>query len=285
MCENGEGIPRDYKFAYAWENLAASQGRQDAQKVRDTALELLSPQQLAEAQELATKIQYKIDHPTELPELQFTKEKTERKIIGSGTGFIITRDGYILTCHHVIEDAKKIKISAGRKIYPAKLIRDDPNNDIALLKINGSFSAIAFSSKRSAKMGQEVFTIGYPNPGLQGISAKFTKGTISSLTGYLDDFKLYQISVPVQPGNSGGALVDENGNILGIIVAALNAKATFKISGSLPQNVNYAIKSLYAQAMLDTLPEISDKLIAPSKNKSSAIDRVKKNTVMILSYE
>ncbi|GAI87145.1 unnamed protein product, partial [marine sediment metagenome] len=67
--------------------------------------------------------------------------------------------------------------------------------------------------------------------------------------------------------------------------AMLDAKTTFKISGSLPQNVNYAVKSTYAQAMLDTLPEIYDKLIEPARSKSAAVDRVKKSTVMILSYE
>ena len=170
-------------------------------------------------------------------------------------------------------------------IYPATLVRDDPNNDLALLKINGSFPAIAFSSNRSAKMGQEVFTIGYPNPSLQGISAKFTKGTINSLTGFQNDIRLYQISIPVQPGNSGGALLDENGNVLGVIVAMLDAKTTFKITGSFPQNVNYAVKSLYAQAMIDTLPEVSGKLISVSKNKSDAIENVKKSTVMVICYD
>jgi S1-C subfamily serine protease len=86
-------------------------------------------------------------------------------------------------------------------------------------------------------MGQEVFTIGHANPSLQGVGAKFTKGTINSLTGFQDDLRLYQLSVPVQPGNSGGALLDENGNILGVILAMLDAKTTFRISGSLPQNV------------------------------------------------
>ena len=154
-----------------------------------------------------------------------------------------------------------------------------------MLKVNGSFQAIAFSPKRSAKVGEEVFTIGYPNPGLQGVNAKFTKGTINSLTGFQDDLRLYQIDIPVQPGNSGGALLDRNGNILGIIMAMLDAKTTFKITGSLPQNVNYAVKSIYAQAILDTLPEISDKLILPSKNKDNVVGRAEMSTVMVLSYE
>ena len=283
MYYYGEGVAQNYKLAYLWENIAAAQGVNDAIRNRDIIAKKLTPQQLSEAQDLAAKIQYKIDHPTESIEQQASKSK--KAIKGSGTGFIITKDGYILTCHHVIKNSSEIKISIEGEIYPAKLVLDDPNNDLALLKINGSFSAIAFSSKRSAKMGQEVFTIGYPNPRLQGVNAKYTEGSISSLTGFQDDLRLYQISVPVQPGNSGGALVDENGNILGVIVAMLSAKTTFKISGSLPQNVNYAVKSIYAQAMLDSLPEISDKLIPPSNNKSNAISRVTNSTVVILSYE
>lgn len=196
MYNEGQGVTQDYKQAYVWNSLAAAQGVESANSNRDLVAKKLTPQQLAKAQELAAKMQYKIDHLTESQEQQSSMSNNEDKIIGSGTGFIITRDGYILTCHHVIKDANEIKISVGENTYSAKLIRDDPNNDLALLKINGSFPAIAFSSKRSAKMGQEVFTIGYPNPSLQGVSAKFTKGTINSLTGFQDDLRLYQISIP-----------------------------------------------------------------------------------------
>ena len=281
---NGQGVSQNYKLAYVWSSLAAAQSNESAIKNRNYAAKRLSPQQLSEAQELAVKIQDQIDHPTESQKQEPSIANTEKKMIGSGTGFIITKDGYILICHHVIEDAYEIKISVGGNIYPATLVREDPNNDLALLKINGSFPAIAFSPNRSTKMGQEVFTIGYPNPSLQGVNAKITKGIVNSLTGFQDDLRLYQISVPVQPGNSGGALLDENGNVLGVVMAMLDAKTTFKISGSLPQNVNYAVKSTYALAMLDTLPEIFDKLIEPSKSKSDAVDRVEKCTVMVLSY-
>ena len=171
-------------------------------------------------------------------------------------------------------------------VYPAKLIREDKYNDLALLKISGSFSPLSFSSKRSAQMGQELFTIGFPNPILQGISAKLTKGTVASLTGIQDDLRLYQISVPVQPGNSGGPLLDLSGNILGVIVAILDAKTAFDISGSLPQNVNYAVKGAYAQALLGTLPEVSEKLSPPYREQPFAdvVDRVNKSVVMVLIY-
>jgi len=285
MYYDGKGITQNFKLAYVWESLAAAQGHESAIKNRDITAKKLSPQQLTEAQDLAAQIQKKIDNPTKSQKQEPSIANTEKKINGSGTGFIITKDGYILTCHHVIKGAAKIEIAIEGKIYPATLVRDDPNNDLALLKIDGSFPAIGFSSDRSAKMGQAVFTIGYPNPGLQGVSAKFTEGTINSLTGFQDDMRLYQISIPVQPGNSGGALLDENGNVLGVIVAMLDAKTTFKITGSLPQNVNYAVKILYAQAMIDTLPEISGKLISPARNKTNAIENAQKSTVMVICYD
>ena len=282
---HGKGITQNFRLAYVWSSLAAAQGHESAINNRDITAKKLSPQQLAEAQDLAAQIQHKIDHPTESQKQEPAIADAEKKINGSGTGFIITKDGYVLTCHHVIKDAARIEIAVEGKTYPATLVRDDPNNDLALLKINGSFPAIGFSSDRSAKMGQAVFTIGYPNPGLQGLSAKFTEGTINSLTGFQDDMRLYQISIPVQPGNSGGALLDENGNVLGVIVAMLDAKTTFKITGSLPQNVNYAVKILYAQAMIDTLPEISGKLISPARNKTNAIENAQKSTVMVICYD
>ena len=295
----GQGVAQNIKLAYVWSSLAAAQGHEYATENRDNIAKALSRQQLAEAQDLAAQIQYKIDNPTESqkqPPPETKKPKASQKkpppktkngdnAIGSGTGFFITRDGHILTCHHVIKGAAKIVIAIEGKTFPAILVREDPNNDLALLKINGSFPAIAFSSDRSAKMGQAVFTIGYPNPGLQGVSAKFTEGTINSLTGFQDDVRLYQISIPVQPGNSGGALLDENGNILGVIVAMLNAKTTFKITGSLPQNVNYAVKSIYAQALLDTLPEVVGKLSSPAKTKADAIANAEKGTVMVICYD
>ena len=128
----------------------------------------------------------------------------------------------------------------------------------------GKFSALSFASRNSVRMGSDVFTIGFPNPLLQGVNKKLTDGVISSLTGHQDDIRLYQISVPVQPGNSGGALINENGNVVGIIVSILKAEAAFKISGALPQNVNYALKSTYALAMIDTVPKASQALLQPA---------------------
>ena len=285
MYYKGRGVPQDYIRTYAWLNLAASQGHTDAAEFRnDLANTVMTPQQIAVAQELTVELQDKIENRSSAA----TSETEKSQSKGVGTGFFITRDGYILTCYHVVEKANSVQVLVGDKMYEADIEQIDIHNDLSLLKIRGVFPAIAFSPARSAKLGESIFTIGYPNPVLQGYAAKLTRGEINSLSGYRDDPRLYQISAPVQPGNSGGALVDEKGHVVGIVVAILDARAALKITGALPQNVNYAIKGTYALAFLDALPEVSRKLMDPKKNPKKSfekiVDHVKKCTVMIVPY-
>ena len=207
-----------------------------------------------------------------------------KRMINSGTGFIITNDGHIITCYHVVKGAREVQIALGSKIYAAQIIREDPLNDLALLKINGYFQALAFASEPLAEMGQDVFTIGYPNIELQGVNPKFTKGSISSLSGFQDDTRYYQISVPVQPGNSGGALLNEEGDIIAIVVSGLKAMASARTFVNIPQSVNYAIKAIYAKTMIELLPDISDNLIVSKHSKTSVIGRAAKSTVLVLCY-
>src|SRR5664279_6545859 len=93
---------------------------------------------------------------------------------------------------------------------------------------------------RTAHLGGTVATVGFPNIGLQGFAPKFARGEIASLSGIQDDARYFQISVPVQPGNSGGALVDEHGNVVGVVSAKLDTAVALATSGALPENVNYA---------------------------------------------
>src|SRR6185436_14312205 len=148
--------------------------------------------------------------------------------------------------------------------HPARLVKADPINDLALLKLAGKFKAIPLGPSRTAKMGDSVFTVGFPNPQLQGISPKLTDGKVSSLSGAQDDVRYFQISVPVQPGNSGGALVDERGNVVGVVSAKLSARAALATSGALPENVNYAVKSSFLLGFLESVPEVSAKLKEPN---------------------
>src|SRR5262249_12823339 len=152
----------------------------------------------------------------------------------SGTGFFATENGYLLTSYHVVENSNSLFVKAQQGVYPAKLAAVDKANDLALLKVTGTFSRLSISPSRGVKLGESVFTVGFPNVALQGFAPKLTKGEISSLTGAQDDPREFQISVAVQPGNSGGPLINQYGNVIGIVEARLADLATLKSTGSLP---------------------------------------------------
>ena len=116
----------------------------------------------------------------------------------------------------------RLVTSAG--LISAKVVKVDAANDLALLKAEGRFAALPVAASRGVKLGGTVATVGFPNIGLQGFAPKLAKGEIASLSGAGDDARYFQISVPVQPGNSGGALVDERGNVVGVVSAKLNAR-------------------------------------------------------------
>jgi S1-C subfamily serine protease len=153
-------------------------------------------------------------------------------------------------------------------------VNADKANDVALLKVDGKFTALPVALSRGVRLGESVFTIGFPNIELQGFAPKLTKGEISSLTGMQDDPREFQISVPVQPGNSGGPLVNQNGNVVGIVEAQLSDIATLQTTGSLPQNVNYAIKSSALNLLLESAPEVSAKVTEPKPDKDRKFEDV-----------
>ncbi len=147
--------------------------------------------------------------------------------------------------------------SAG--IITAKVVKVDAANDLALLKAEGKFQALPVVASRAMRLGSTAATVGFPNVGLQGFAPKLARGEIASLSGAQDDARYFQISVPVQPGNSGGALVDERGNVVGVVSAKLNARAALAASGSMPENVNYAVKSSFLLSFLESVPEVAAK--------------------------
>jgi S1-C subfamily serine protease len=169
----------------------------------------------------------------------------------------------------------------------AKVVRVDAANDLALLKAEGRFAALPVTSSRTVRLGSSVATVGFPNVSLQGFSPKLAKGEIAALSGAQDDPRYFQISVPVQPGNSGGALVDERGNVVGVVSAKLNTAAALTASGVLPENVNYAVKSSFLLSFLESVPEVSAKLTRPNRNDRRFEDVAKsaeQAAVLVLVY-
>lgn len=186
-----------------------------------------------------------------------------------GTGFFVSNDGLVATSNHVIDEATSIHVEFNGKEYLASKVAQDEANDLAILKIEGDFPFLEIKGSEEAKIGDEIFTVGYPNPELQGYEPKMTAGVISSMSGFKDDPTCYQISVPVQPGNSGGPLLSKEGEVLGIIKSKLGAKASLITSGALPENVNYAVKSDYLNL-----------LIKMAKTKVGSLKRQVENTSM-----
>lgn len=194
----------------------------------------------------------------------------------SGSGFFITTDGYFVTNHHVVESAKSVLIRASNgKSYPAEVVRVDSANDIAILKVEGTFRALPVQPSQSVRRGDKVFTLGFPNTAVQGVEPKYTDGVISSLTGLRDEPNNYQISVAIQPGNSGGPLISSLGNVVGIVASKLSAEAMRKRGSSIPENVNYAVKSNYLVELISTLPNVRTGMLAVrSKPVGDASDLV-----------
>ena len=200
-----------------------------------------------------------------------------------GTGFFVTEDGYLLSNHHVIKGAKSIFVKSASGFVSAKVVSMDSQNDIALLKVEGRFKPLPLVASRDVKLGASVFTLGFPNPELQGVSAKLTKGEISSLSGIRDDPRQFQISVPVQPGNSGGPLIDDSGNVVGIVTARLSEAASLTSSGMLPQNVNYALKSSFVSAFLEAQNAVASRLPKPRTLSGQKLEDLVKDSEQSIS--
>ncbi len=158
--------------------------------------------------------------------------------ISSATGFCLSPDGYVVTAQHFTATAKTFRVKAkGGAVLDADLVAQDEEHDLALLKVRGGLPTLSLRPSTEVKLGSAVATIGFPNTTIQGLEPKVGRGEVSSLAGIRDDPALFQVSVPVQPGNSGGPLLDVHGNVIGVINSRLVEPGA--------QNVNYAVKSVY----------------------------------------
>ena len=281
----GEGLTKDYVEAYKWWNLASAQGDESAKHNLSVIEKRMTPEQIAEGQKLARNFK-----PREVPSAggdSSAASIAQARPESSGTGFFITEDGYLITNQHVAGNGAQVRLVTEAGLISANVVKVDAANDLALLKVEGKFEPLPVVSSRVVKLGSTVATVGFPNIGLQGFAPKLAKGEIAALSGAQDDPRYFQISVPVQPGNSGGALVDEHGNVVGVVSAKLNVAAAVATSGALPENVNYAVKSSFLLSFLESVPEVAAKLKEPNTKDRKFEDVVKsaeQAAVLVLVY-
>lgn len=183
-----------------------------------------------------------------------------------GTGFALSSNGYVVTNYHVVKGADSLYIQNHEgESFKAKLIYIDPAYDLAVLQVTDpefeNLGTLPYTFKKSASdVGEDVFTIGFPRD-----DQVYGKGYVSSKNGFAGDTVAYQVSIPVNPGNSGGPLLDNRGNVIGII----NGKQAH-VDGAA-----FAIKSTYILKSIDAIPQdsLDEKLVLSKKNSLSGLSR------------
>jgi S1-C subfamily serine protease len=170
---------------------------------------------------------------------------------GSGTGFAVDATGSFLTNHHVIEGCTRLTVMVdGGRVLEARVIAADARSDLALIATDSPRTSFVSFRRLPLSPGESVVALGYPLRGLLATEANVSAGIVSALAGIRNDVTKVQISAPIQPGNSGGPLFDSRGAVVGVVVSTLNALKYAKATGTVPQNVNFAVKGEVAQLFL-----------------------------------
>jgi S1-C subfamily serine protease len=179
--------------------------------------------------------------------------KTAKLGTKSGTGIVISSSGHVVTNQHVVSGCVgDIQGSLGGEApVKLRLVSSDETNDLALLQAPTPFKAVASIRSKPVRSGDSVVAIGYPFHGLLTSDFTVTTGIVSSLSGIMNDTRYLQISAAVQPGNSGGPLLDTAGQVAGVVAMKLDALKMVKVTGDIPENINFAIKTGTLRDFLD----------------------------------
>ncbi len=266
--QSGAGVPKNYILAYQWLNLAAAtsdnERAADAARARDQIASLMTPAQIAEGQRLSAQWQPRVSGvPSGQPSGQAAPNGAPVQNAGKtifGTGFFVASDGRVLTNAHVVRNCASVSVGLSPAsasipspagISRAQVIGRDVTNDLALLATSLHPDAVP-GWRFSVRQGEDIAIYGFPLAGLLANGGGITTGTIAALSGVNQDSRELQITAPIQPGNSGGPVFDRSGNIVGIVVAKLDALRIAQATEDIPENVGFAIKASVARDFLET---------------------------------
>jgi TPR repeat protein len=293
--ENGDGITQDSLQAYAWYSLAASNGNSDAAKSREKIAKNMKPEQILAAQKLSN--QWLTENLSETPvDARSGNAMNEHLFVlkpltlkGSGTGFYVTKAGLILTTNHVIDGCREIVIQTpGQESLKAKIVAQDATNDIALLKAVSKSGAMAvFQAGSRLAPGDEIVSFGFPLSQILASAGNLTTGQVSSLSGIRDDSRHFQITAPLQQGNSGGPILNAYGKVVGMASGKLRAFAVALVTGDIPQNVNFAIKGKIIETFLEAnrIKFQRNSVSTPKLSTAESGARAKKYTIKIACWQ
>ena len=171
--------------------------------------------------------------------------------VASGTGFFVSEEGHLITNHHVIEGCGDVKVHLKGQTFVSTKIADDIRNDLAILKIAQKPVHVFPLSTSSPFPLQDVIVAGFPFGERVSSSLKFTQGIISSVSGIGNDYSQIQIDAALQPGNSGGPIIDEFGNVVAVAVAKLSLKKILEDFGVVPENTNFGVKASAVKNLME----------------------------------
>ena len=246
----------------------------------------LGPEIAAGVRNKARSTMDAIDNKVEAVVAEPSLKKESPKSVRTGSGVFVSKSGLVVTAAHVVAESQRIQIITGGIKAAAKVVAVNEKNDVAILQAEGGpYAASPLDISGDAQLGARVFTVGFPHVDIQGTSPKMTRGEISSNSGMKDDPTCWQVSVPVQMGNSGGGLFDDAGNVIGVIVGKVDAVTSAMRAGDSFQNVNYAVKGEYLAPLVR---KYSNELISLKKKSymlkdEDVVNEATKAAVIILA--
>lgn len=198
--------------------------------------------------------------------------------ISTGSGTFISSNGNVLTAEHVVRDALKIEVVTrdGTRVE-AKVVASSRNLDLAVLATETKTRSFVPLRLTRPVPGTKVFTVGYPVPGVLGQEPKVSDGIINSASGLRDEISFLQISIPIQPGTSGGPVITESGELVGVVTSTAAITPFLKKTGALPQNVNWAARASLAVGLIG-----QESPARPAQTRELAIGSAISSSVLIL---
>jgi len=219
------------------------------------------------------------DLKKQLQEIADSMKEKEPEFFGSGTGFYVTETGHVVTNQHVTHGCEYMLLNDEQ----LKVIKNDLVNDLAILKSEKSApNFLRISRKITPMKGEDILVLGYPYGKLTSSESKVTKGIVSALQGLGNNYSQFQIDAAIQPGNSGGPVFDSEGALVGITVATADYKFYEENFKSLPQNMNFAIKSNMLENFLSSVGIAYDKInVLEGKSQPEIVQAIDKATVYL----
>ena len=253
LYANSKDVTEDRVLAYAWANLAAAQADENAKKLRDSIT--LSLPLRAEAERLSSnwKVGQVLRRESELASAAGDTTPSSGALTkkGTGTAFVVSPEGHAITNHHVVASCKEVRVQGRSDVV--QVITHDEISDLALLKIPGETRGTATLSPDPARLrqGQDIVVFGFPLDSVLSSGGNLTPGVVSAITGLGNNSNQIQITAPIQPGSSGSPVMNKKGQVVGMVSMKLSDTVMAKYTGTIPQNVNFAISGQTLTAFLD----------------------------------